>query len=171
MKFQNHFLQNIINEIKTWARINSPWVLHFNSGSCNGCDIEILAALTPRYDLERFGIKLQGSPRHADVLLCTGGVSLQQADRLKRIYEQMPEPKFVVAIGSCALSGGVFQGCYNICGGIGQVIPVSAYIPGCPPRPEAIIDGVYKLLASLKPAQKTLTSSALEEGDGVEVTR
>jgi NADH-quinone oxidoreductase B subunit len=171
MKFQNHFLQNIINEIKTWARINSPWVLHFNSGSCNGCDIEILAALTPRYDLERFGIKLQGSPRHADVLLCTGGVSLQQVDRLKRIYEQMPEPKFVVAIGSCALSGGVFQGCYNICGGIGQVIPVSAYIPGCPPRPEAIIDGVYKLLASLKPAQKTLTSSALEEGDGVEVTR
>ncbi|OGO20041.1 MAG: NADH-quinone oxidoreductase subunit B [Chloroflexi bacterium RBG_16_48_8] len=158
-----------MEEIKTWARINSPWVLHFNSGSCNGCDIEILAALTPRYDLERFGIKLRGSPRHADVLLCTGGVTLQQADRLRRIYEQMPEPKFVVAIGSCALSGGVFQGCYNICGGIEKVIPVNAYIPGCPPRPEAIIDGVYKLLASLKPAERALEPSSHEYGDRAEV--
>ena len=162
-------LRNTVEEIKTWARINSPWVLHFNSGSCNGCDIEILAALTPRYDLERFGIKLQGSPRHADVLLCTGGVTLQQADRLKRIYEQMPDPKFVVAIGSCALSGGVFQGCYNILGGIEQVIPVHAYIPGCPPRPEAIIDGVYKLLLSLKPEKKPSGLSQQTRGDGNEV--
>jgi NADH-quinone oxidoreductase B subunit len=162
-------LRNTVEEIKTWARINSPWVLHFNSGSCNGCDIEILAALTPRYDLERFGIKLQGSPRHADVLLCTGGVTLQQADRLKRIYEQMPDPKFVVAIGSCALSGGVFQGCYNILGGIEQVIPVHAYIPGCPPRPEAIIDGVYKLLLSLKPEKTISGLSHQKMGDGKEV--
>jgi NADH-quinone oxidoreductase B subunit len=136
--------------LKTWARINSPWVLHFNSGSCNGCDIEILATLTPRYDLERFGIKLQGSPRHADVLLCTGAVTRQARSRLLRIYSQMHEPKFVVAIGSCALSGGVFQGCYNVLGGIEKVIPVDAYVPGCPPRPEAIIDGVVKLLSSLK---------------------
>jgi len=139
-----------MNGLKTWARINSPWVIHYNSGSCNGCDIEILATLTPRFDLERFGFKLQGSPRHADILLCTGPVTRQSHDRLIRIYEQMPEPKFVVAVGSCGLSGGVFQGSYNIAGGIDEVLPVSAYIPGCPPRPEAIIQGIVALLNSLK---------------------
>ncbi len=142
--------QQTLEQVKTWARINSPWVIHFNSGSCNGCDIEILATLTPRFDLERFGVKLKGSPRHADVLLCTGPVTLQQRDRLQRIYEQMPDPKFVVAIGTCAISGGAFQGCYGILGGIDSTIPVAAYIPGCPPRPEAIIDGVVKLVTSLK---------------------
>jgi NADH-quinone oxidoreductase B subunit len=141
----------MLNGLKTWARVNSPWAIHFNSGSCNGCDIEILATLTPRFDVERFGIKLQGSPRHADVLICTGPVTTQARDRLKRVYDQMPEPKFVIAVGSCAASGGVFQGCYNVAGGIDQVIPVNAYIPGCPPRPEAIIDGVVKLLGSLQP--------------------
>jgi NADH-quinone oxidoreductase B subunit len=142
--------QKILARIKTWARVNSPWAIHFNSGSCNGCDIEILATLTPRYDLERFGVRLQGSPRHADILICTGPVTRQARERLLRTYAQMPEPKFVVAVGSCALSGGVFQGCYNIVGSIDEVIPVNAYIPGCPPRPEAIIDGVVKLLESLK---------------------
>lgn len=141
--------QDVLTRIKTWARVNSPWVVHFNSGSCNGCDIEILATLTPRYDLERLGVKLKGSPRHADVLLCTGPVTRQARERLIRVYEQMHDPKFVVAVGSCALSGGVFHECYNVMGGIDQVIPVDAYIPGCPPRPEAIIDGVVKLLAQL----------------------
>lgn len=143
-------LQRIMDEIKTWARINSPWLIHYNSGSCNGCDIEILATLTPRYDVERFGIKLQGSPRHADVLVCTGPVTLQSRDRLVRIYEQMPEPKFVVAVGSCGLSGGVFHGCYNVVGSIDEVLPVNVYVPGCPPRPEAIIHGVVQLLQGLK---------------------
>jgi NADH-quinone oxidoreductase B subunit len=150
MKSRVNGFSNMIADLKRWARMNSPWVLHFNSGSCNGCDIEILAILTPRYDVERFGIKLQGSPRHADVLLCTGAVSQQAKDRLLRIYSQMHEPKFVVAIGSCAISGGAFRGCYNTLGGIHNVIPVHAYIPGCPPRPEAIIDGVVKLLGSLR---------------------
>jgi NADH-quinone oxidoreductase B subunit len=142
-----------IEKIRTWALINSPWAIHFNSGSCNGCDIEILATLTPRYDLERFGVRLQGSPRHADILICTGPVTRQARERLLRIYEQMPNPKFVVAVGSCAISGGAFQGCYNVVGHIDEVIPVNAYIPGCPPRPEAIIDGVVKLLGSLKAQQ------------------
>jgi NADH-quinone oxidoreductase B subunit len=160
--------QEVTDGLKTWARVNSPWVLHFNSGSCNGCDIEILATLTPRYDLERFGVKLQGSPRHADVLLCTGAVTRQARERLVRIYEQMHEPKFVVAIGACALSGGTFQGCYNVMGGIDKVIPVNAYIPGCPPRPEAIIDGVVKLLGSLRPArQQQLVSQPELEKAGV----
>jgi NADH-quinone oxidoreductase B subunit len=141
---------NTIDAVRNWGRINSPWAIHYNSGSCNGCDIEILATLTPRYDLERLGVKLQGSPRHADVLICTGPVTYQSRDRLLRIYEQMPNPKFVVVVGACGISGGVFQGCYNVVGSIDQVLPVNAYIPGCPPRPEAIIDGLVKLLNSLK---------------------
>jgi NADH-quinone oxidoreductase B subunit len=149
MKNINSVWHETMNGLKSWARLNSPWVLHFNSGSCNGCDIEILATLTPRFDVERLGIKLQASPRHADILLCTGPVTRQARERLLRIYEQMPEPKYVVAIGSCALSGGVFQGCYNVMAGVENVIPVNAFIPGCPPRPEAIIDGVVKLLSSL----------------------
>ena len=145
----------LVKKIVTWARIKSPWIIHFNTGACNACDIEIIAALTPRFDIERFGIQLKGTPRHADVLVCSGPVTRQIKDRLIRIYEQMPEPKFVVATGTCACSGGVFNGCYNVEGGIDSVIPVSAYIPGCPVRPEAIIDGVVKLLASLQaPAEK-----------------
>ena len=143
-----------IDKLRNWARINSPWAIHFNSGSCNGCDIEILATLTPRYDVERFGIKLQGSPRHADILIATGPVTLQALDRLIRVYEQMPEPKFVIAVGSCALSGGVFDGCYNVIGNLDKVIPVDVYVPGCPPRPEAIIFGVVQLLESLKQGKK-----------------
>jgi len=135
-----------------WARVKSPWILHFNSGACNACDIEILASLMPHYDLERFGVMLKASPRHADVLVCSGSVTKQIAPRLKRIYEQMPDPKFVVAVGACACSGGAFRGCYNVLGGIDSVIPVSAYIPGCPVKPEAIIDGVAKLLAQLDKA-------------------
>jgi len=133
-----------------WARRRSPWVIHFNTGSCNACDIEVVDAITPRFDLERFGVLLKGSPRHADVLLCSGPVTRQIEDRLVRIYEQMAAPKFVVAIGSCACSGGVFQGCYCVKGGIDSAIPVSMYIPGCPASPEAIIDGVAKLLKGLE---------------------
>lgn len=148
---ETSMVDRVLDGIRTWARINSPWAIHFNSGSCNGCDIEILATLTPRFDLERFGVKLQGSPRHADVLICTGPVTRQARERLVRIYEQMPEPKFVVVVGSCGISGGAFQGCYNVMGGVDEVLPVHAFVPGCPPRPEAIIHGLVALLRSLKP--------------------
>jgi len=134
--------------ILTWARTRSPWLIHFNAGACNACDIEVVAALTPRFDVERFGALLKGSPRHADVMVVSGSVPRKIRDRLKRIYEQMPEPKFVVAVGSCAISGGVFQDCYNVMEGVDKIIPVNAYIPGCPPKPEAILDGVVKLLMS-----------------------
>jgi len=132
-----------------WARRKSPWILHFNAGGCNGCDIELLDALTPRFDVERLGILEKATPRHADVLVCAGPVTRQARDRLLRIYEQVPEPKWVVAIGSCACSGGVFRGCYNVLGGIDQVIPVDMYVPGCPCKPEAIIDGLVKLLEGI----------------------
>lgn len=146
----NSPLQNTVDQIRTWARLNSIWAVHFNSGSCNGCDIEILALFTPLYDVERLGIKLQGSPRHADVLVVTGPVTRQARERLRRIYEQMPDPKFVIAVGSCSISGGVFEGCYNVVGAVDEVIPVDVYIPGCPPRPEAVIDGVVQLITHLK---------------------
>jgi NADH-quinone oxidoreductase B subunit len=148
-----------LDAVKRWARANSPWAVHFNTGSCNGCDIEILATLSPHYDVERLGITLQGSPRHADILICTGPVTRQARERLRRIYEQMPDPKFVIAIGSCAISGGVFRGCYNIVGHIDQVIPVDVYVPGCPPRPEAIIDGMMKLLERLRAGKDGLPPS------------
>jgi len=96
----------VFDKIINWARLKSPWVIHFNSGACNACDIEILAALTPKYDVERFGIQLKGAPRHADVLICSGPVTLQQRERLITIYEQMSEPKFVMAVGTCACSAG-----------------------------------------------------------------
>jgi NADH-quinone oxidoreductase B subunit len=140
----------IVDRIVTWARLKSPWIIHFNSGACNACDIEVVASLTPRYDIERFGMTLKGSPRHADVLVCTGPVTRQICDRLVRIYEQMPQPKFVIAVGTCACSGGIFDGLYNVLGGIDAVIPVHAFIPGCPASPEAIIDGVVKLLDALE---------------------
>ena len=133
-----------------WARLKSPWLVHFNTGACNACDIEVLAALTPRYDLERFGAVLKGSPRHGDVLVVTGPVTRQVKDRIMRIYEQMPPPRFVVSVGSCASSGGVFNGCYNVYPGLDSLIPVDAYVPGCPPKPEAIIHGVAALLAKIR---------------------
>jgi len=126
------------------------WVFHVASGSCNGCDIEIVAALTPRYDVERFGIKLVGTPRHADVLLVTGTVTRPMAERLRRIYEQTPDPKAVVVVGGCGCSSGVFYESYNVVGPVDEIIPVDVYVPGCPPRPEAIIDGVVKAVAKLE---------------------
>ena len=132
-----------------WARRCSPWVLHFNSGGCNGCDIEFVDLLTPRYDIERLGILKVASPRHADILLCTGPVTRQSRDRLLRIYDQMPAPKWVVAVGTCGCSGGAFAEGYNVLGGIDRILPVAMYIPGCPVRPEAIIDALQQLLRTL----------------------
>lgn len=129
-----------------WARLKSPWLLHFNTGGCNGCDIELVAALTPTFDVERFGIRLQGSPRHADILAVTGPVTAQIKNRLMRVYEQMPEPKQVIALGTCAISGAPFKDCYNVHGGIDILLHVDTYVPGCPPKPEAIIDGIAKLI-------------------------
>ncbi|NTU51362.1 MAG: NADH-quinone oxidoreductase subunit B family protein [Candidatus Aminicenantes bacterium] len=129
--------------------MKSPWILHLNSGACNACDIEIVAALTPRFDVERFGVLLKATPRHADVIIASGPVTRQMRERIIRIYEQTPDPKFVIAVGACAMSGCVYRGAYNIMGGIDQVIPVNMYVPGCPARPDAIVDGVVKLLGKL----------------------
>ena len=133
-----------------WVQGRSPWLLHYDASSCNGCDIEVLACLTPVYDVERFGIINTGDPKQADILLITGAVNDQNKEVVKQLYEQMPEPKVVVAVGICACSGGIFRDCYNILGGVDTVIPVDVYVPGCAARPESIIDGVVKGLGVLE---------------------
>ena len=150
-------LNNLINK----SRLKSPWVMHFDCGSCNGCDIEVLACLTPVYDLERFGIVNVGNPKHADVLLVTGTVNNRNKTILKNLYDQMPEPKAVVAIGTC----GMFRDCYNVVGGVDRVIPVDVYVPGCPAKPEAIIDGVVQALALVKAKLEGTAAPADEASD------
>ena len=122
----------------------SPWLLHYDGSSCNGCDIEVLASLTPVYDAERFGVMNTGDPLQADILLITGGINTQNRDVVKQLYKQMPRPKVVVAVGVCACTGGVFKDCYNILGGADEVVPVDIYVPGCAARPQAIIDGIIQ---------------------------
>ncbi len=131
------------------ARAKSPWIVHYDCGSCNGCDIELLACLTPLYDVERYGVLNVGNPKHADILIVTGTANHRNARVLRNIYDQMPDPKAVVAIGACACSGGIFHDCYNVLGGIDKVVPVDVYVPGCAARPEVIIDGVVRATAIL----------------------
>lgn len=138
----------------------SPWLLHYDASSCNGCDIEVLACTIPKYDIERFGIINTGDPFQADILLITGGVNSQCEKVVKQLYEQMPNPKVVVAVGICACTGGVFKDCYNIKGGIDTVIPVDVYVPGCAARPQAIIDGVVKALEILEEKRQSYRKHA-----------
>jgi ech hydrogenase subunit C len=128
----------------------SPWIIHYDASSCNGCDIEILACLTPMYDVERFGIINTGNPKHADIFVVTGSVNEQNREIILNIYNQMPDPKVVVAVGICATSGGVFRECYNVAGGIDKLIPVDVYVMGCAARPESIIDGIVTALGILE---------------------
>jgi Ni,Fe-hydrogenase III small subunit len=134
----------------------SLWVFHFGGASCNNCDIEILDCLTPRHDLERFGILLVGSIRHADVILVSGMINRHDKERLIEIYKQAPKPVLVVAIGSCGCTGGMFTESYTFEGPADKIIPVDAYIPGCPPKPEAIIAGIIKLVNKSAPEKKHL---------------
>jgi len=140
---------------KIWSLKKSVWVFHVNSGACNNCDIEIVNLLTPKYDVERLGIKLVGSPRHADALLVTGVVTAQAAPRLREVYRQTPKPCVIFAIGACACETGIFNGAYHVVGPVDKIIreidpeAIIAYVPGCPPKPEAMISGVVKALSVL----------------------
>ena len=127
----------------------SPWLIHYDGSSCNGCDIEVLDSMMPLYDIERFGIINTGNPKHADIFLITGAINHQNVNVVRHIYDQMLEPKVVVACGICACTGGVFKDAYNVIGGADKVIPVDVYAPGCAVRPETIIDAVLKAVKIL----------------------
>ncbi len=141
----------------------SPWILHYDATSCNGCDIEVLACLTPMYDVERFGIINTGNPKHADIFVITGSVNEQNREVVRNLYDQIPNPKVVVAVGICATSGGVFRECYNVAGGIDKIIPVDVYVPGCAARPESIIDGIVTALGILEGKRNAPKSGATEQ--------
>ena len=134
----------------------SPWIIHYDGSSCNGCDIEVLSTLSPLYDAERFGVINTGNPKHADILIITGAVNDKNSEVIKQIYDQMPNPKAVMAVGICAGSGGIFKECYNIIGGVNKILPVDVYVPGCAARPESIIDGIIKAVGVLEEKYKAM---------------
>jgi len=157
----------------------SPWLLHYDAASCNGCDIEMLSCLTPLYDVERLGVINTGNPKHADIFLVTGAVNPESKEVIKNLYHQLPEPKVVVALGICACAGGIYRDCYNVLGGVDTVIPVDVYVPGCAARPEAIIDGVIKAVDVLRRKRREMAAladcidrvvySRAERGDAAEI--
>jgi len=155
----------LLKEFCARAFPRALWVYHANTGACNGCDIEVINVLTPYYDAERFGIRLVGSPRHADVILVSGPVTRQVAPALKRLLDAVPKPRLVVAVGSCACGGGAWFDSYSVMGGVDRVIPVDLFIPGCPPRPEAILYGIALALGKVpkKVAEEFLTQETLDQ--------
>ncbi len=136
-------------DLYKWGLKKSPWVFHLGASACNNCDIEILDTLTPRFDVERFGITLVGSPRHADILVVSGIVNRQSIERFRKVYDSVPKPKAVVAIGVCACTADMFRDSYNFVKPVDEIIPVDVYVPGCPPKPEAIISGIIKALEKI----------------------
>ncbi len=137
-------------DFKLKALTKSIWVFHVSAAACNNCDIEILDCLTPRFDLERFGIQLVGSVRHADALVIAGALNRKCLPLVKKIYAQAPKPCLVIAVGQCALSQNMFRYSYNVAGPLDKILPVDLYIPGCPPKPEAIIAKIVKLVNKVR---------------------
>jgi ech hydrogenase subunit C len=140
----------------------SPWFFHYNASSCNGCDLELVAALMPRYDPERFGVINTGNPKHADILLITGSMNVRSVDVVRNLYNQMPSPKVVVAMGICATSACVFADAYNVLGGVDKVLPVDVYVVGCAVRPEAILDGILRAAEVLEEKHRALRAGKKE---------
>jgi NADH-quinone oxidoreductase subunit B len=136
------FLVTRVEDVLNWARKNSAWYLLFGTACCA---IELMQTGGPRTDLERFGMAPRASPRQADLIIVAGTVTYKMATRIKMLYDQMPEPKYVISMGSCSNCGGLFQLAYSVLKGIDQVIPVDVYVPGCPPRPEALLEGLLTI--------------------------
>lgn len=136
-----------VDEVKAWARTRSFWPLSFGLACCA---IEMMATGAARYDFDRFGVLFRASPRHADLMIVAGTVTAKMAPVVKRLYDQMPEPKWVIAMGSCATCGGPYHKAYSVVNGVDIIIPVDVYIPGCPPTPPALLDGVEKLRIQIR---------------------
>ena len=145
-------IQNIIDK----SMSKSPWVFHVNAGSCNGCDIELVSVLTPRFDAERLGFRLTGTPRQADIVVVSGPITLQTRDRLVRTLKQVPEPFCVVSIGSCPRSGNVFKGSYSIDGPLEKYVHVDVSVGGCAPKPEAIVAALAQAAEILAEKRKEM---------------
>lgn len=142
-EFENSILLTTVDKIFNWGRLSSIWPLSFGTACCA---IEMMVTASSHNDISRFGMEIfRPSPRQADLIIVSGTVTQKMAPRLKRLYEQMPSPKYVIAMGSCAISGGPFVKSYSVVNGVDKVIPVDIYIPGCPPRPEALLYGILKL--------------------------
>lgn len=146
----------------------SPWLLHINAGSCNGCDIELVAVLTPRYDAERLGFRLAGTPRQADIVVVTGPVTKQSLPRVLRAISQVPEPRVIVTMGSCPQSGNVFRGSYSIAGPLSKYVDVDVDIAGCAPKPEAIIDGLATAMKILSEKRADMYKKGKARKDAAE---
>jgi len=146
-EFENIILTSV-DKVLSWARYSSMWPFTFSTACCA---IEMMAAAGSHNDLSRFGMEVfRATPRQADLMIVAGTITYKMAPRVRRLYDQMPEPKYVIAMGACATSGGPFHMSYGVMNGVDKIIPVDIYIPGCPPKPEALIDGILKLRERIK---------------------
>jgi len=140
-RFEENFITTTVDRVVNWARKSSLWPMTFGLACCA---IEMMTTGSSHYDLDRMGVIFRGSPRQSDLMIVAGTLTWKMAHVLRRVYDQMPEPKYVIAMGSCASSGGVFD-TYSVVQGVDQVVPVDVYVPGCPPRPEGLMYGILKL--------------------------
>ena len=154
-----------VDEMLNWTRKSSLWYMMFGLACCA---IEMMQTGGPRADLERFGMAPRATPRVSDVIIVSGTLTLKMALRTKLLYEQMPEPRYAISMGSCANCGGLFQLAYSVCDGVDKVIPVDVYVPGCPPRPEALIHGIIKLQEKIQDQRRATSAASAEAADRVE---
>ncbi len=148
-RFENeNIVITTVEDVLNWARLSSLWMMQFGLACCA---IEMMAASASHFDIMRFGIIPRSSPRQADLMIVAGTVTLKMASRVKRLYEQMPDPKYVISMGSCANCGGPYwEHGYHVLKGVDRIIPVDVYVPGCPPRPEALLEGIIKLREKIR---------------------